>query len=407
MLTPQLPYPPHQGTSLRNYNILKGISQQHQVSLLSFKNPEQDETSIELAPLENLCHQIVSIPKPEQKKQLQRIKNLITEQAPDLAHRLKSAEFNSALKQLLDRSKTGNSFDIVQIEGLEMASSIHTIREIDSTVKVILDNHNAETALQKRAFKTDLKEISRWPAAIYSFLQINKLRKFEFWACQASDWVTVVSEIDRQNILEIVPGISSLDVIPNCIDVEVYKKPRRFDTETRYDILFCGKMDYRPNIDGVIWFAKNIWPQLKQDRAKTNWAIVGQNPHPKIDWIGKLPGVTITGRVNEIQPYMWDSKVLIMPLRMGGGTRLKFIEAMSSQLPVVSTTIGAEGFDIQNGVNAILANKPADFAQAIVDLLNDSRKREDLARAALSYVQKYDWRRVTPQFDTVYKSLYA
>jgi glycosyltransferase involved in cell wall biosynthesis len=413
LLTPQLPYPPHQGASLRNWHIIRGLAERHRVSLLSFLESNQPADPDYIAPLLSCCQLVEMVPVPIRTTG-QRLKQLMTTNRPDMAHRLSSPFFAQKLQHLLQT----NQFDMVQVEGIELAAYIPIIRQASPHSKIIYDAHNAETELQWRAFLTDLRRPPRWPAAFYSWLQTGRLRRFEAWACGAADWVTAVSETDAEklkaySVLRIPYSEGAIHhtqyairttVIPNCIDVTDYQLLPG-EEAIAHDLVFTGKMDYRPNVDAVLWFAEEIWPLIRRQRPQTTWAIVGQKPHPRLESVGRLAGVTVTGRVERVQPYLAGAQLCLMPFRVGSGTRLKLLEAMAAGKALVSTTAGAEGFPVQPGRELCIADEAATFAAAVLRLLANQSEREQLAWAGQQFARSYDWRQVIPRFDEVYEKL--
>lgn len=395
MLTPQLPYPPHQGTSLRNYHIIRGLAEQNEVHLLSLVEANQTASPGTIGPLLALCASVRTVPVPE-RTTAQRLWRMATDRRPDMAHRLQSGLFDVMLRQFL----MGERFDVVQVEGIELARAMPLVREVSPASKIVFDDHNAEAALQARAFRTDLAEPRRWPAAVYSLIQSRRLRRYEAEACRAADAVTAVSEADAEILRGMVPGLK-VTVIPNSIDVGDYARPVAGDVP-QFDVVFSGKMDYRPNVDAMLWFGREIWPRIVAARPGTTWAIVGQKPHARLAWLAEEPGVTVTGRVDEIQPYLAGAGVYAMPLRMGSGTRLKLIEAMAAGKALVSTPLGAEGFPVSDSEQIVLAEEPEEFAGAVVALLEDAERRARLGEAARAFAERYDWRRVVPRFEEVY-----
>lgn len=389
-LTPQLPYPPQQGTALRNYYILRGLAEHHRLALLSFA----EEPPADLAPLRDLCQPIELVPLPGRTTR-QRLERLFRDPRPDMSHRLQSQAFEQALSQMLGQQK----YDVVQVEGIELARYIPLIRQASPASKILFDNHNAEAELQYRAFLADLGRPGRWPAAAYSFIQAGRLRRFEAWACQHADWVTCVSEQDKSHLQSLVPGLP-VWVVPNCVDISRYQLPAGADTP-RFDLLFSGKMDYRPNIDAMLWFGREIWPRLLAARPGTTWAIVGQKPHARLDELKRLPGVTITGRVDQVQPYLAGAGLYIMPFRVGSGTRLKLIEAMAAGLAIVSTRLGAEGFAVQHGQEIWLADTAQQFADGVLGLLFRPEQAQQLGQAARQFAAQYDWRQIIPRFEAI------
>jgi glycosyltransferase involved in cell wall biosynthesis len=161
-------------------------------------------------------------------------------------------------------------------------------------------------------------------------------------------------------------------------------------------------MDYRPNVDAVLWFADEIWPLICRKRPSTTWAIVGQKPHPRLDRLRGLPGVTMTGWVESIRPYLAGAQVVVMPFRIGSGTRLKLIEAMATGRAIVSTPIGAEGFPVQHDEQLLLATTAEEMAAAVLQLLNHPETQRRLGKKAEQFAQQYDWRLVVPEFEALF-----
>ena len=398
LLTPQFPYPPHQGTSLRNYHIIRGLAERHEVHLLSFKEGNGAGEREMPGPLWALCASVTVVPAPR-RTMGQRLWRIVSRTGPDMAHRLESEVFGRALEEMLETGR----FDVVQVEGIELARYIPAVRRHCAACKLVFDDHNAEAALQFSVFLTDARQPRRWLAAAYSLVQTVRLRRFERWACLAADAVTVVSEADRRALRRLAPELEPV-VVPNCIDVEAYRQ-RPADPVPRHDVVFTGKMDYRPNVDAVTWFGREIWPRIRQSRPETTWAIAGQKPHARLAWLGREPGVTVTGRVPAIQPYLVGAGVYVMPLRMGSGTRLKMIEAMAAEKAIVSTPMGAEGYDVAHGDQLLLAETAGEFAEAVLHLLEDNEERQRLGAAAVRFAAGYDWRKVIPCFEEVYGRL--
>ncbi|MCA9941202.1 MAG: glycosyltransferase [Anaerolineales bacterium] len=398
ILTPQLPYPPHQGASLRNFYIIKGLAQRHAITLLSFVDPDQHLDSDPSGPLTQLCTHVYTIPAPPRTR-AQRLRQLLFTDQPDMAFRLSSSAFTTRLREVLHQQV----FDIVQVEGLELARYIPIVRQASPRSHIVFDDHNAEAALQQRAFLTDLRQPRRWGAALYSSIQVRRLRRFETWACQQADQVTAVSEADQETLQGLVPE-KRVTPIPNCIDVATYDLPPDGLYPT-FDLVFSGKMDYRPNVDAMLWFVAEIWPRIREARPQATLAVVGQKPHPRLEPLYHLPGVTMTGWVESVQPYLAGATVYVMPFRMGSGTRLKLIEAMAAGKAIVSTPIGAEGFPVVHNEHLMLASTPNEFATAVLTLLTQPPRRQKLGNAARQFAQQYDWRQVVQRFEAVYASV--
>jgi glycosyltransferase involved in cell wall biosynthesis len=406
VLTPELPYPPEQGASLRNLYILKGLARRYDVSLLSASSSTSLGGGLDEGPLNEVCHDVRIVYVPVRSRN-SRLSRLFSERTPDIAHRYQNALFEDSLTELLlsgeDKDGAHLRFDVVQIEGLELAHVIPIIRQHSPTTRILYDAHNAETQLQQRAYQTDLKNFRRWPAAAYSYIQTRRIDRFEAWTCQSVDWVTSVSESDARFLSRYTPTRSP-SVIPNCIDVEDYVESKHDGVE-EYDLLFIGKMDYRPNIDAVLWFASEIWPRILEKRPATTWAIVGKNPHSRLEMLRSSPGISVTGYVDRVQPYLTGARVVVLPFRMGSGTRLKLLEALASSKAVVSTAQGAEGFPGIGAEAIVIEDEPERFASSVLSLLYHQDKTEQLGYLGRKYAENYDWRRIIPLFEDVYDAL--
>ena len=380
------------------------------MTLLSFLEAGQTAVPDQIAPLAELCQQIVTVPVPPRSSR-QRLAQLVTTRRPDMAHRLYSPLFEEKLSQLLGE----RPYDIVQVEGIELARYMTTIRAASPSSRIVFDDHNAEAELQRRNMLTDVRQPRRWAAAGYSWFQVQRLRHFERWAMQTADATVAVSETDKCLLEELFYGApltpadhrilnteyqSPITVIPNCIDTQQFASYA--GPSFPFDLVFSGKMDYRPNVDAVLWFADAVWPLIKQARPSITWAIVGQKPHSRLARLARLDGVTVTGWVESVRPYLAGAQVYIMPFRVGSGTRLKLIESMAAGKAIVSTRIGAEGFPVTAGQELLLADGAAEMGTAVLHLLENPEERQRLGQHAQQFAQQYDWRVVIPRFDDIY-----
>jgi sugar transferase (PEP-CTERM/EpsH1 system associated) len=401
VLTPQFPYPPQQGTTIRNFNLIAGLAWHHEVHLLTFGHPDECRGT----PLDALCRNVQTV-CPPQRTMRQRLSGLIFSRLPDMAQRLPSAEFGAALAATL----SGVDPDVVQVEGIELAQYLFRVADTRSGQTrplLVYDDHNAEYVLQQRAFETDVRNPRRWMGAAYSFVQWQRLRGYERRACQTADRVVVVSETDARAIQRLVPGLE-LVVIPNGVDMEFYTADVPFlDTQERpgsLDLVFTGKMDFRPNVDAVLWFAQEVLPLIRREAPQVRFWVVGKDPHPRLSSLSRDPAVVLTGRVDDVRPYIAGAAVYAIPLRIGGGTRLKVLEAMAMGKAIVSTALGCEGFDLVPGQDLVIANTPAEFATAVLTLLHDPERRERLGRAARRFAgSRYDWRTIVPGLERAYE----
>jgi sugar transferase (PEP-CTERM/EpsH1 system associated) len=395
-LTPQAPYPPQKGTALRNWGLISGLSSRHQLGLLSFLSPGQEG---QLAPpLTSACERVETVSQPARTRR-ERLRDMLTTRQPDMALRLASEVYARRLADWLARE----TFDVVQVEGIEMAPYLDVIEVARPRPFVVFDDHNCEYLLQQRTFLTDLRTPVRWPGAAYSFVQWRRLRRYEAQICRRADCVLAVSDADAAALRKLVPDLD-VTIIPNGIDTQTYTPsltPAHAST-----LVFTGTMDFRPNVDAVLWFTRQVLPLIREEVPEVRFVVVGQRPHQRLDCLRDDPAVTLTGWVEDTRPYIAEAAVYVAPLRMGGGTRLKLLEAMSMGKPVVATRLGAEGYPVTDGREMLLADTPSDFAAAVVSLLRTPERRAELGQIARAFVERrYDWSVIVPQVEAAYKRL--
>jgi glycosyltransferase involved in cell wall biosynthesis len=213
--------------------------------------------------------------------------------------------------------------------------------------------------------------------------------------------VIAVSEADAQGMRELF-GVQRVSHVPTGVDI-AYFSPPDAPVQPSADLVFLGSMDWMPNIDGVVYFVREVLPLIRRSRPECSLAIVGKDPLPEILRLARdHSGITVTGTVPDVRPYLWGSRVSIVPLRIGGGTRLKIYESMAARVPVVSTVVGAEGLDVQPPQDIRLAVDPRSFAAACAALLEDAAARKAQAENAWRLVaDRFSWERVAQNFEAI------
>jgi polysaccharide biosynthesis protein PslH len=395
-LTSELPYPPEQGGSLRSYHLLRHAARYHTVSLLSFAaRPGEGQ------PLETICERVLTVPTPHRSTR-ERLATLLLSRRPDMADRLASRTF----AEMLQHTVTACAFDYVQAQSIEMAPYGLMVQTWlgERAPALIFDDFNAEYVLQRRAFVADSRDPRRWPNALYSALQWHRLRLFEREVCQRADRVIAVSDADAAALRRLDPNLS-IAVVPNGVETSRYRDLPAPPNDMREPaVLFTGKMDFRPNVDAVLWFHRNVWPRVLQEHPDARFYVVGKQPHPRLEPVMRDATVVVTGYVPDVRPYMAGTTVFVVPMRMGGGTRLKLLEAMAAGLPIVSTTMGAEGVDVADREHVMLADSPEAYAEVISHLIENSMARNELGQRAQARVITWDWERIAPRLDAVYQA---
>ena len=396
-LTPQVPYPPQQGAALRNWGLISGLANRHEVAVLSFRASGQPPEPPDR--LRTVCRtETVRLPVRALRD---RLRVMLTTRQPDMARRLASETYAQRLVEWLARE----SFDVVHVGGIEMAPYLDVIEAARPRPLVVFDNLNCEYLLQQRAFLTDLRVPGRWPGAAYSLVQWRRLRRYEAQVCRRADRVLAVSEADAAALRKLVPGLGVV-VVPNGVDTLAYR-PEASNAAPQVSeraLVFTGTMDFRPNVDAVLWFARKVLPGVQAEVPEAHFFVVGQRPHRWLDGLRGDPAVTLTGWVEDARPYIAQAAVYVAPLRIGGGTRLKLLEAMATGKPVVATRLGAEGYPVTHGRELLLADTAVDFAAAVVALLRAPERRAELGRVARAFVeQHYDWRTIVPRVEAAYQ----
>ncbi len=407
ILTPQLPIPPQaltgtsQGTTIRNFNLIAGLARRHTVDLVSFVAAETPADALPEA-LVRCCRRIITVPQPTRTTR-QRIRDTFLRPLPDMALRLASPIMHEHLDRLLAGQDAGE-YDVIQIEGIEMAGYMPR-RSGRSAARLIFDDHNAEYVLQRRACLTDLRRPPRWPAAVYSLIQWRKLVGYERQVCREADRVVAVSEADAAALRRLLPGLD-VTVVPNGVDL-TFLQPGVVPAQpglSRNALVFTGKMDYRPNVDAVLWFVDAVLPLILQQAPDAHFYVVGQQPHARLARLAEHPAVTLTGRVPDVRPYIAGAGVYVVPLRIGGGTRLKVLEAMAMGRPIVSTRLGCDGFAFTGGQEVVFADEPAAFAASVLALLRDPAQAAALGRRARQHVEaELGWDAIVPRLEALYR----
>jgi polysaccharide biosynthesis protein PslH len=407
VLTSQLPFPPHQGATIRSYNLIQELSQRSQIDLLSFVTEIGELATCE--PLRALCRHVEGAPTPA-RSMWSRAWATFFSPHPDMALRFASPQFSALLQRRLDE----NQYDAVLCVGIDTGPYLEQVvawkraRSLDRpTPRVIFDDLNAEYLLQRRAYETDVRRLNhprRWAGALYSFIQWKKLQRFEARVCRLADHVVAVSDADRLALQRIVPNLD-VTVVPNGVNLGQYRPASGARTSVlpAPTLVFTGKMDFRPNVDAACWFADEVWPIIREAAPQVTFAVVGRDPHPRIRELASRPGILVTGYVEDDLPYFQDATVYVVPLRVGGGTRLKVLTAMAVENAIVSTTLGCEGLGVQNEQELILADTAAEFAAQTVRLLNDDARRRALGTRARQFVsQRYSWPAIAPRLERLY-----
>jgi glycosyltransferase involved in cell wall biosynthesis len=260
--------------------------------------------------------------------------------------------------------------------------------------------HNVETVIWRRHAEHASGALRRW----YMGLQAKRMYEYERRVSRAAGHIVAVSATDAAQMRDLF-GVTRVSEIPTGVNLEYFQPPTQRPPEGA-DLVFIGSMDWLPNVDGILYFVREILPLIRRRRPDCSLAIVGRTPPPKItDLAERDPRIRVTGTVPDIRPYLWESAISIVPLRIGGGTRLKIYEAMAAKIPVVSTTVGAEGLTIHPPDDIRIADSPQDFADRCLELVADASERCRIAAAAWEMVNAdFSWEQVARCFERILES---
>jgi len=389
LLTQVLPYPPDSGPKVKTYHVLKYLAQKHQVTLVSFVRDTDKPEYIQH--LETLCERVITVPiKRAPLRDLMFLgKSLLTNQ-PWMMLRDERPEMRAALQALAATTH----FDVVHADQLNMAQYALPFTKS----RKVLDLHNALWVLYKRmAAALPLHN----PMKILLLRDWRLLKTYEGEMCRVFDAVTAVSDEDKQSLIE-AGARPDIQVIPIAIDIDKQAFIHRAPSSPH--IVHVGTMYWPANIDGIRWFLDQIYPIIKQQVPNVRCTLIGARPPQDIkDREQTDSSLKVTGYVDDPLPYLQDSSMMIVPLRAGGGMRVKILNAFAQGLPMVSTTVGCEGIHVTNNYDILVADTPQEFAQQTIRLLTDSTLNEQLTlHGRQTAEQQYDYRRACAPLDQIY-----
>ncbi len=376
MMSACLPQPSW-GASTRNYHLLKALTTRHQVTLVALVNSDESVTTSEVAHLASITPALRVLPRPlSRTKRWQQLRSLISAKSYFLNLFL-LPEVQETLNVLFAKEQ----YDAILYESALIAGY-----QAPQNVKIIIDQHNIEYELLERTYELEKGTLRKW----YSKQESRLLKKGELDRCRHANLVLMTSERERILLQHSLPK-TAIAVVPNGVDVEMFRSDG-YTQEKSHQIIFTGTMDYYPNTEAVLFFAQCCWPLIRAQVPDATWLIVGKKPSAEVQRLAELPGVTVTGQVPDVRPYLASSAVAIAPLRIGSGTRLKILEALAMQKAVVSTSIGCEGLALVPGKHLLVEDQPEMLAHAVVTLLQDVEKRQALGEAGRLLVEaQYSW----------------
>jgi len=401
-VNPNFLHPTTKGGQIRTLEMLRCLHRDHEIYYVAFADPAHPEGPGRAGEYSTRAYPIAH--QPPARGSIAFAAQALIGLASPLPLAV-SRWHSPAMSQQVETLLREHAFDSVVCDFLAPAPNF------PSLAGCVLFQHNVETVIWRRHAETAKGLLRR----AYFGLQARRMEAYERACCRAAQHVIAVSETDanRMSAWFQIPEAqrpaapnraSSLDVswVPTGVDLD-YFNPAAFPPETVSDLVFTGSMDWMPNIDGILWFTKEVLPLITARRPDVRIAIVGRDPGPELRQLAiNDPRIRVTGTVPDIRPWLWGAAAAIVPLRVGGGTRLKIFEAVAAHIPVISTTIGAEGLPLRHPDQILLADSPADFAAACVDLLERKDRRSAITQCALTHVAAhFSWAGVSAQFAAI------
>ncbi len=377
------------GGKIRSFHILKELARRHPTDLFTFyqQHPEDGHPELERYVHRVFCMPLAIAPANSVGDLAHYARNLFSLQPYSMAKYCRPQ-----VAQRLRQVMLSQEYDVVVCDFFLTGAVIPW----DMPQPKVLFTHNVEAQIWQRHYQVSRNPL--WRAVAWR--EYKTIARLERRYLQQADFVLTVSENDREFFARFI-GPAKLAAISTGVDVEYFRATP--GAEQPNTLVFTGSMDWMPNEDGILHFLDEILPRVRRDIPEVSLWVVGRSPSPRLQKAaGRLPGVKITGRVDDIRPYLQQGAVYVVPLRIGGGTRIKIFEAMAAGKAVVSTTLGAEGLPVTDGQNILLADEPEEFARRVVELLRNEGLRSRMGRAARELVEhNYSWASVTQQFSAV------
>jgi polysaccharide biosynthesis protein PslH len=389
IVSPVLPYPPTWGFVTRVYQIIQLLARKHEVTVLTYA---EDPGSPHVQALRGVCNDVhtVSLQIGQGAKRAGQLASLFSPVSYQ-RRRHYSDEMQRALTTLAGRQR----FDVIQVESSQMACF-----EFDPRAVLVLDEHNIEYELLYRTYLTERSPLRR----AYNWIEFRKFKHEEIGAWRRATGTVTTSDREAVIIHDLVPANPTI-CVPNAVDVEYFSpssEPADPDA-----LVLTGLMKYRPNVDAATYFVREVLPQIVAVRPRLKFYIVGGEPPDEVTRLAG-PNVVVTGTVPDVRPFVRKAAVVVVPLRMGSGTRLKVVEGLSMRKAMVSTSLGCEGIDVEDGKHLLIADTPAAFATAVLRLLDDAALSASLADAGRDLVdRRYRWERVVADLEGFYDQLLA
>jgi glycosyltransferase involved in cell wall biosynthesis len=375
------------------YEFVRLLARRHHVALLTYAVPGDDE---KVKALVEVCTELHVVPRQAETDRGKRVAQLSATFSPQSYQR--RSLYAPAMQAKLDELTRREPFDVIQVESSQLAGFT-----FDRRSAIVLDEHNIEYELLYRMARTEGSPVRR----VYNWLECKKFRREETASWRLVSGCVSTSDRDDAVIRAFAPGTPTA-VVPNAVNVDYFHpQAAAAGPGDGAALVMTGLMHYRPNIDGALYFVREIFPIILASRPDAVFYIVGAGAPDELKRVASR-NVVVTDTVPDVRPYIQSSAVFVVPLRMGGGTRLKVLEGLAMEKPVVSTSIGCEGIDVVHGEHLLVADDPPAFAASVATLLADRRAAAALGKNGRRLVERqYRWDTVVGRLEQFYDRVLA
>lgn len=377
----EVPYPLDRGGRIKTYHFLRALAKYHQVTLVAITRSEQQTR--DLAEHFSFCEAIIGVPvQLSLGRKLGEFARSLTRPTPFMISLYDIPAIRREIQHLLEQKH----YDALYFDHLHMAQ----YRPHHTHALLILDEHNIETALLERVYQN----MPIRPEKFVAGLEWHKMQRYEPSVCHTMDHVITTTEVDARALYQWGLAPDQVHIIPIGVDTEYFQPPTS-DQERRKDLTIIGTLGWLPNVEGVLWFYSEVFPMVRQACPDVRLNIIGDRCPDNVKALGQDHQVSVLGYVDDIRPYLHASAALLVPLRTGSGMRAKILSGLAAGIPILSTPVGYEGIAVEPDKHLLSAARPADFAQAAIQLLEKPELRKRLTAEGRDFVvQQYSWEKI-------------
>lgn len=389
MLTPYLPYPLLSGGQIRTYNLLKKLKNKYEITLFSFIRSEKEKGY--LNELRKFCPKV----KVFKRRPAWDLRNVMRAGFSPYPFVMISTYLSQAVRQTIDEELKNNSYDLIHAEPFYMAPNVPSTH-----IPILL----VEQTIEYLVYKKYVDDFKLFPVKPFMYFDVLKLRLWEEHYWRKATSLIAMSEEDKKIMAKAAPG-QKIDIVANGVDVEFFTS-KKINKNQDPTVLFVGNFKWLPNKDAAKFLTYKIWPIIKHQIPQAKLWIVGKNPTPEITKLALNRDVQVQSNISDIREAFGQASVLLAPIRNGRGTKYKVLEAMASKLPVVTTSLGIEGMEVENGKEVMVAEKEADLASKTITLLKNPILGKKLSEASFLLIKnRYNWQLISTHLDKIYQKI--